>query len=165
MGVGIGLILVLGAALVAPSSRYPLVGVLRGERFFHGMPTSYWSNEIRSIGGLSVENHLPLGVQSLCAYLGMESVIPYFDVYQSVRYMGLRADVEAVPVLIDLLRDEDGSVRGLAAQALGEYGLEAVPAVPSLHQLLHDHEASVREHAASALTRMDLDTAAEAGAR
>jgi hypothetical protein len=163
--VGLGLTLVLGAALATPASRYPLVGVLGGERFFHGMPTSYWSSEIRSIRGLSIENRLPVKVQSLCYYLGVEFIFPYFDIYPSVRFIELMNDVEAVPVLIDLLKDEHADVRGVAAQALGGYGPEAANAISSLHQLLHADEAFVREHAASALHRIASDTAAEAGAR
>ena len=56
----------------------------------------------------------------------------------------------AVPLLTDLLKDRDSTVRSSAAYALGEFGPEARAAIPALMELLKDKDAS-RAAAASAL--------------
>ena len=61
---------------------------------------------------------------------------------------------DAVPVLIDLLRDEEPRVREAAAwagEAMGEHGRDAVP---NLIDLLRDEEPRVREAAARAVEAM-----------
>lgn len=64
----------------------------------------------------------------------------------------------AVPVLIDLLKDDDPALRRMAGYALGQIGPEGRPAVPTLIEALRrlpDREA--REHIAGALAGTGAD--------
>src|SRR5699024_2971357 len=58
---------------------------------------------------------------------------------------------DLVPALTDALKDSDNTVRGLAADALGEIGPDAKAALPMLLKMLTDANASVRARAAFAL--------------
>jgi HEAT repeat protein len=64
-----------------------------------------------------------------------------------------------IPVLVDLLKDQDTFVRRDAAVALGELGEEARPAVAALLALRTDKE-TVRRAAADALDKIDSEAAA-----
>ena len=57
----------------------------------------------------------------------------------------------SVPILVEALRERDGSVRAKAARALGSIGPAAREAIPVLLDALHDREAHVRWDAARAL--------------
>jgi hypothetical protein len=65
--------------------------------------------------------------------------------------------VEAVPILVELLKDADAFIRLDAAYGLGFIGPEARAAVPHLIALLKDHEATVRNNAAYALGLIKSD--------
>jgi len=43
----LGLLVLVGAVLVHPAVYWPLVGWARGEAFYRGRPSSYWSQEMR----------------------------------------------------------------------------------------------------------------------
>ena len=58
---------------------------------------------------------------------------------------------DAVPALMQALKDQDEWVRGNAARALGWIGSGAKDAVPALIQALQDQDAQVRFAAAYAL--------------
>ena len=60
----------------------------------------------------------------------------------------------AIPLLIELLNDEDKHVRDAAADALGAIGPAAKAAVPALAQLLKDGDWPIRRVAATALGKM-----------
>lgn len=64
---------------------------------------------------------------------------------------------EAIPILIELLRDADHFIRLDAAYALGFIGPPARAAVPHLIPLLKDKEATVRNNAAYALGLIGAD--------
>lgn len=64
---------------------------------------------------------------------------------------------EAIPILIELLKDADSFVRLDAAYALGFIGPQAREAVPHLIPLLKDQEATVRNNAAYALGLIGSD--------
>jgi len=72
---------------------------------------------------------------------------------QSLGKFGEKAG-EAVPDLIDALRDEDKMVRMGAGYALGELGAAAGDAVPALQEASKDPEQEVRDAAASALKQI-----------
>ena len=65
-----------------------------------------------------------------------------------------RRAAEAVPLLVELLKDEEAFVRSNAAGGLGVVGAEAHPAVPALIRLLKDENALVRYSAAEAIRRI-----------
>jgi HEAT repeat protein len=58
---------------------------------------------------------------------------------------------DAVPALINALKDQDANVRWSAAAALGKIGPAAEDAVPALSDALKDQNGSVRSSAAAAL--------------
>jgi len=62
---------------------------------------------------------------------------------------------EAVPALIELLKDQDGLVRRMAAYALGEIGPKAKAAVPALQPLMSDPVREVMTQAANSLRAID----------
>jgi len=65
-------------------------------------------------------------------------------------------DGAALPKLVKLLEDEDGSVRSVAAEALGRYAVRGAvdrAALPKLVKLLEDEDEDVRRRAALALVR------------
>ena len=64
---------------------------------------------------------------------------------------------EAIPILIELLKDADAFIRLDAAYALGFIGTEARAAVPHLILLLKDQDATVRNNAAYALGLIGAD--------
>jgi hypothetical protein len=47
---------------------------------------------------------------------------------------------DAIPVLLDLLKDRDAAVRAYSIQTLGDLGSDAMIAVPALTQRLDDYE-------------------------
>ena len=66
----------------------------------------------------------------------------------TVSFMG---SAGSVAILVEALREKDGSVRAKAARALGGIGPAAREAIPVLLDALHDREAHVRWDAARAL--------------
>jgi len=61
---------------------------------------------------------------------------------------------EALPVLIQALKDAAGDVRETAAQVLGGYGAIAAPAIPSLTVALDDWSPDVQREAMGALLKI-----------
>lgn len=66
---------------------------------------------------------------------------------------------EAVPILINLLRSRDVSVRQDAAAYLELIGGEARDAVPALIMAMADSNSEVRQNAIAALRKIDPDSA------
>ena len=64
--------------------------------------------------------------------------------------MGAKAN-RAVPVLVQVLEQEDMSMRMIAAQALGRIGPEARPAIPALVNMLKEYEPHLRQIATDSL--------------
>jgi len=62
---------------------------------------------------------------------------------------------EAVPVLIDSLKDQKIVVRSKAAIALGKIGPEAKDAIPALKETLKDDNILVRKNAKWALSEIE----------
>jgi HEAT repeat protein len=62
-----------------------------------------------------------------------------------------RIGPEAIPALVQALRDADPQVRSQAALALARMGPDASPAVPALMEALSDRDENVRRCAARAL--------------
>ncbi|HET6884208.1 MAG TPA: HEAT repeat domain-containing protein [Pirellulales bacterium] len=63
----------------------------------------------------------------------------------------------AVPALIDILHDDDPSIRAQAARALARMGPKAAPAVSELIVVLNDPDSEVRRGAARALGQIGPD--------
>jgi hypothetical protein len=111
-------------------------GWLRGEKFFADRPSSYWSKVIRDrrpVGGF--EDAVGLG-------------------------FGEEPDPAAVPMLIELLEDEDDQVCFTACNALAAIGPAARQAVPALLSMLGHPNLFYRRNASHALACIGPDAAA-----
>ena len=62
---------------------------------------------------------------------------------------------EAIPVLVEALRDKEAEVRDSAAEALGALGADAREAVTALLDLIKDKDEDVRQTAVEALKKID----------
>jgi HEAT repeat protein len=129
-------IIVLGTAaglLLIPDTRQYIFALYRGEHFFAGKPTSSWREAVVA------EVALPAGsLQPACAEW-------------------LHGDIDAVRVLIDLLKDEDAGVRRTAAHLLTVQwgkppGPEAADAIAPLTRMLEEPDKRARYYAAWALS-------------
>jgi HEAT repeat protein len=68
-----------------------------------------------------------------------------------------------VPVLSELLKNDDSHVAAMACQCLAAVGPTAKVAVPALVEALKHDDAKVREEAAKALKQIDPQAADGAG--
>jgi HEAT repeat protein len=68
---------------------------------------------------------------------------------------------QAVPALIEALKDKANDVRWSAAIGLGYYGEQAREAIPALQEAQKDRDARVREAARVALSRIDPNLSAK----
>jgi HEAT repeat protein len=66
-----------------------------------------------------------------------------------------------LPVLLELLRQEDPKVRLLAVCGLGALGERALPAFATLRQAVGDQDEGVRWQAARAMKRIEVSPAEE----
>lgn len=163
---------VVVSGLLFPIPRAVVLGFLRGERFYQGMPTSYWSKRIREgpfpyssgeIVQVDYRTWVPAtSVDELKSWLGLQHTVAAFQ------YPLRENDPEAIPVLIELLKDPSSTVRMYAAETLGAFGPRAVSALPTLSELLDDKEfggfgISVGERAAEALKKIESEPAVDGG--
>ena len=71
--------------------------------------------------------------------------------HSDVGVLGNYEAKEAVPGLMELLKDKDRHVRRSAAYALARFGRDASDAIPSLKEALKDDDPKVREAVAYAI--------------
>jgi hypothetical protein len=125
----------IAAPVIGPWTYYVALGLRRGDHFYHGVPTTYWRKAVSDY----ILEYTWARPPSLPVRL-LRRLCP-----SSARPSILNGDVAAVPVLADLLQDNDGRVRTLACIALGEIGPPASPAfrqslrLSRARPLLHVH--------------------------
>jgi HEAT repeat protein len=119
---GLVLVLVVAAAALLYSTSV-LTGLLRGEQFYRWRPTSYWSQQIRDADS----GRPPSWAERAASRLGIPAG-PDLSV--------LSGDPAAVPVLAELVGDEDHYVRLWGAMTLNQLGPQAAAAVPALVRAL-----------------------------
>src|SRR5579862_4720093 len=124
------LLLLLGSLLLVPSVRWPVYGWLRGEAFYQGKPTSYWSQKIRILGEAwrsgNSASPSPLADR-------FHSIFQSGDIYtEEQEAVALFKDPSALPVLLALLKDESPVVRSAGVYLLDKTGLPADTMVPVL---------------------------------
>jgi HEAT repeat protein len=130
---GVGIVAGVAVLAVLLDPTRALLGVLRGETFYAHRPVSYWRRELLD----------PAPGAQTNAIHRLASGGP-----------------GAVPVLIELLQDREGTsradaeVRRVAAQALGHIGPQAHAAVPALTGALADPDPLVRLAAADTLGKI-----------
>lgn len=127
----IGILLMLSSSilLIAPESRYLLVGLFRNEPYYDHMPASYWKDQMRAWTAKDPKPP-PAAITRLLQLAGIGS--------RPSRPRVLDGGKEAVPVLIELVKEEKLWIRILAIRSLGRIGPEAREAVPSLIAVLGD---------------------------
>ena len=115
-----------------------MIGLIRGDRFFHGRPTSYLRFELKdlSFGGR----------QRATAELA-------------------QGGPPAVPVLVQMLRDHDKFTRSEAADILAQIGPPAQDAVPALVEAMKDPDQHLQWRAEKALDRILPEVKSEETAR
>jgi HEAT repeat protein len=119
--------------------------LLRQERFYHGLPSSYWARAVRRWHRASSRRHQrsPAWFDAVMMYSGLRGEPAV-----------LQGDPAAVPVLADLARNSDENVRWRAGRALARVGPAAKEAVPILLEVMHEKSLFVRSEAAEALVRI-----------
>jgi hypothetical protein len=136
------LCLCLTLLLVAllPAVHWRLIGWVKGEAFYQGRPTSWWSREVDNLTKPSWIDQ----------YLGRAN-------RDEAELALVTRDREAIPVLIELLHDSSRDVRLFAVEGLFYFGHEAKSAVGPLLQLWYDEDMWVRSRAREALEVIDID--------
>jgi hypothetical protein len=138
---------VAGTSLVITPVRFAAVGWCRGEKFYHGLPASYWLLQLKA----ACE---PVKVQpdaeGLVAIFGGLAVDGY------IKMVAEDIGKDAVPGLVDMLNDPNPSVRVVAVRALHRIGPEAAEAAPALIDAAKkEKESRVRFKAAMALVEIE----------
>lgn len=126
---------------------WKISGWMKEEPFYQGMPTSYWRQRLQAERFVGEKKRFP----NLGFFLRMQ-INP--DYMEEAHGLLLEGGPEAVPVLIELLRDND-SYFFFVCQVLGKIGPEAKAAVPDLLEFLKDQDPIRRLWAACALSRID----------
>jgi hypothetical protein len=120
--------------------------VLRGagqEPTFRGQPSSYWRQRIK-------QGDVSFGGFTSSLFVSRDGKLELFLLPWEPE------SKEVVPVLLDLLQDQDAGVRWVAATGLGTYA-DKEEATPPLIEMLDDEDEDVREAAAKSLQRMNAD--------
>src|SRR5262249_24475221 len=112
----LGVLLLIGVnlALLLAVARYRLLGLLRNESFYKGRPTSYWSSVLQEGRWESENEDRPQGGQPILRLPewirgpAEEDGILVVDLGKpNPNISRFAADPAAVPVLIELLQDDD----------------------------------------------------------
>src|SRR5262249_53239240 len=98
--------------LLPPAAYYGYYGLLRKEHFYRGLPTSFLARRIDDWGIRSYPPMFPAWVYKAWEFCGL-------DTFPSV----LQGEENAIPVLMDLLFDEDTEIQDCATR----YGLLRTP--------------------------------------
>jgi hypothetical protein len=150
VGVAIALLLIL--VLVLPRLRWSLIGLLRNECFYNGWPASYWSVRAGQFMGPRPDDYDPGQsetrdsiwdrIKAACGYDNRPQRVPPF---------GQPADPRSVPVLVQMLDDQNDQVCYFACNALIQTRDKAQIAVPGLLRLVRHPDVYHRRNAINAL--------------
>jgi hypothetical protein len=146
---GVGLVALPLAAVLLPWGWYAVPGLLRGEHFYEGLPSSYWRRQLTGSGNEWRSSRLRGGE---CFRL-VGQVLFYLD----WRGKPILADTSALPVLAELLHDQNPLVRHAAIQELGE--IPGEEADHFLEQALADPHPFVQQQARGLLDARKRATA------
>lgn len=105
------------------------------ETRYRGKPTSYWRQRVLAASVIPDEN----ACQNVDYFAPPDPERPAGS-HPTGLYRPLRDDPEAVPVLIEMLKDPDMRLRWYAALCLGELRADAHAAVPALVEVLADRQ-------------------------
>lgn len=158
-GLGVLLVLGIGATLFLTPLRWQVMGRLRGEAFNKGQPTSWWTGGIQvSLGAPSVSTASEPIWQRLMAWYGASVPLPTTTPLLEL----LDDDPEVIPVLCELLNSGDPLVSDVAATglyrlALNEYNSQAAsrPALGALPQCRRVADSDLRQRITELLELID----------
>jgi hypothetical protein len=143
------MVVAIVAGLIASSMTFRLMDNTRKESLYRNQPTSYWSQKLQE------------PIQRKEVWQGHLKMMKDIDPAADLR----RGDPEAVPVLIELLQDQNSIVRQEAILILARVGGPARSAVPALQQALNDPDEQVRARATTALKQIEMAVEAETNSR
>jgi hypothetical protein len=131
----VALLLIITASL--PPVRWRVIGWARGESFFQDRPTSYWAKELAQCDMMDdfVAGDLyffPREPTALEQWLHEKIAVKLASDWNSQQAL---QDPDALPVLTELLADQDLQVQLAAAQALGYMGPAGKPAWSKLQEI------------------------------
>jgi len=126
------------AALVAvaafPGNVTRLVGLIRGESFWHGSPSSYWRTAMQEWISFQRSWAPPTFIERWMAYFGVS--VPNRRAELAPIWL-MEDDPAAVPVLRELARDSDQDVSAHAVTALRVLREDGRPGLPEFRAALH----------------------------
>jgi hypothetical protein len=145
--ISVGVLLAVVVAVICFEPTHILRGSLRGESFYRGRPTSYWRIPVYQRMHRQPDDKPPTAptgswVDWLYGSNGVGAMEPSFSG---------PSDPAAIPVLVDLLEDEDDQVQFFACNALRFHGAAAKAAVPALRKMLTNADIYRRRNAANTL--------------
>jgi hypothetical protein len=132
---------------------YALLARIRGEHFYHGLPSSYWKQQLGNWGEgpLGRMAWAPSELKNAAFYLGLG--------YPPAAPIATSGDPAVLPVLLDLLGDSDPFVREKAVTALNQFPRPVAGVIPALVGALGDNSPAVRAQAASVLGQLGAPAA------
>jgi hypothetical protein len=139
------MVIAIVVGLIAASMTFRLVG--NKESSYRNKPTSYWSKKLQE------------PIQRREVTQGHVKIVKDVDPAADLRH----GDPEAIPVLVELMKDDNSIVRQEAILILARIGSPARQAIPALQQALNDPDEQVRGRAATALRKIELDVTEESG--
>jgi hypothetical protein len=143
------MVIAIVAGLIASAMTSRLIDNRQKASLFLNQPASYWSQKLQE------------PIQRKEVWQGHLKVLKDVDPASALR----RGDPEAVPVLIELLKDENSVVRQEAILILARIGGPAKEAIPALQQALNDPDEQVRARAVTALRQFEPAAAGESAGR
>jgi hypothetical protein len=129
------MVVAIVVGLIASSMTFRMIESSKKESLYRNQPTIYWSQKLQE----------PIQKQEAADFR--------------------RGDPEAVPVLIELMQDQNSIVRQEAILILARIGGPARSAVPALQQALKDPDEQVRARATTALKQIEMAVEVEANRR
>jgi hypothetical protein len=152
---------ILVAAVFSSPIRWKVSGVLSGEPFCRGYPSSYWASEIESLQwgwgrnkngeleGFFAKCDDPFAAAKRSLHLPVHSTMLHES---EVPLMGV--DYTAIPVLLLLAGHRDARVRWFAIMRLGQLGEPARQVASMLIEALNDDDTLVASEAGNVLTSL-----------
>ena len=151
---GLLLVIVLAGGLLLPDVRWVAWGRLRGEALYRWRPTSYWSALLRQAYQDPWDGNWYVPPRPRPRWVDRAEDLLHVRLRGGPEPEALAEGPAAVPVLGELLADEDAEVRRAAASYLGRLAPRAGGAAPALGRSLKDPDATVGEEACRSLARM-----------
>jgi hypothetical protein len=156
------LLLLVAGSFLLPAVHWRVIGWVKGEAFYEGRPTSYWSGEAkrwewkRAWGTGTLQPAEGWDRRSSPSEEFLEAVTGNRSWFVSAKLVLVEPEPAALSVLIELLHDPSPQVRLIAVRGLGYLSQEAKPAIPALQALCGDEHVDVRQEAITTVRWIEL---------